>query len=296
MDHRQAGSDVRLGRAGQAVVDLVLQEVARLGEQVELNEALGEAADHLVAAPAGRGEVLEVEIERDRVEARDRIALVVEEQGFEARPRLVVESARDLVLRIELVGAPRHAEGVAPAALLGVEPAEQPERADFHLVAAPGDQQALQPGNGGLAVDRLVAQREGDAGEPRARLDGPVGRARKAVIGGERVFDAPLPLGDARLDIGDEVAVDDLRREALDRLDDALAEAEVAGFEGRLREERRDLGLEILGVVGECRLAAAEADEGLRPAPLLRLGIGAPQLRLGVLLEVLRARIFTASW
>jgi len=62
-------------RSRQALVDLVLEEFARLIEQVELDETVGEPAHDLVAAPADGRELLEIEVKGERVDAREGLAL-----------------------------------------------------------------------------------------------------------------------------------------------------------------------------------------------------------------------------
>ena len=54
IDHREPCRDLRARRALQPLVDLVLQEFGGLVEQIDRDQPVGEATDHLVAAPADR--------------------------------------------------------------------------------------------------------------------------------------------------------------------------------------------------------------------------------------------------
>ena len=54
IDHRQPRRDLRARRALQPMIDLILQQFAGLIEQIDRDQAIGEAADHFVAAPADR--------------------------------------------------------------------------------------------------------------------------------------------------------------------------------------------------------------------------------------------------
>ena len=64
IDHGKAGGDLRARRAFQPLVDLVLQQFGRLVEQVDRDQPVGEPADHLVAAPADRGQFAKLEEHR----------------------------------------------------------------------------------------------------------------------------------------------------------------------------------------------------------------------------------------
>ena len=77
----------------------MLEQIAGLIEKVELDQTVGQPAHDLVAAAADRRELLEVEIERERIDAGEGLALAREEQVLEEPPRLVVQRARELVVR-----------------------------------------------------------------------------------------------------------------------------------------------------------------------------------------------------
>jgi hypothetical protein len=91
-DRREPGRDGRPRRAGQALVDLVLEEIGRLVEQVEFDEAVCEAPDDLVPAPTDGRQLLEVEVERQGLDAGELAA-------FGAQQQLLQELARILLQR-----------------------------------------------------------------------------------------------------------------------------------------------------------------------------------------------------
>ena len=150
IDHRKPRGDLRARGALQPVVDLVLQQLGRLVEQIDRNQPVGEPPDHLVAAPADRGQVAEIVEQAERIDRRQRIGLAGEEQRCRRSwpPRRgCCASSSEFGMRGERDA--HDVEGVAVAALLGVEPREQLQRLDLGLVAAPGGGERLQ------LVDRL---------------------------------------------------------------------------------------------------------------------------------------------
>src|SRR5918993_5074023 len=82
--------------------------------------------------------------------------------------------------------AARDREGVAPAAGLGVEPAESGERAGLDLVAAPGDRQRLEPRDRVLGRDRALGERERSEAQGGLGGDRALRRLGEAAIGFER--------------------------------------------------------------------------------------------------------------
>ena len=50
------------------------EQIAGLIEKIELDQTVGEPANDLVAAPADRGELLEIEIERQCIDAGEGLA------------------------------------------------------------------------------------------------------------------------------------------------------------------------------------------------------------------------------
>ncbi len=75
IDHRKPGRDLRARGALQPMVDLVLQQLGRLVEQIDRDQPVGEPPDHLVAAPADRGQLAEIVEQAERIDRRQRIAL-----------------------------------------------------------------------------------------------------------------------------------------------------------------------------------------------------------------------------
>ena len=114
IDHREAGCDLRPRRAFEALVDLVLQELGGLVEQIDRNEALGEPADHLVAAPADRRQLAELEEHAERVDRRQIVALRASGRSARtARTHCPAPTATASELGCEPRRGPRRRERVA---------------------------------------------------------------------------------------------------------------------------------------------------------------------------------------
>lgn len=92
-DRREPRRDGCPGSAGQAVLDLMPEQIAGLIEKVELDQTVGQPANDLVAAAADRGELLEIEIERERIDAGEGLAFSREEQILEEAPGIFVQRA-----------------------------------------------------------------------------------------------------------------------------------------------------------------------------------------------------------
>ncbi len=155
IDGREAGGDLRPRGALQPVVDLMLQELGRLIEQIDSDQPVGEPPDHLVAAPADRGEVAEIIEQRERVDRRQPIALAGEEQVVECRGGLVLNAPRRFGIGMRGERGAHHLEGIPEAAFRGVEMREHGERLDLGLVAAPDRGQGLERADG-LAARHLA--------------------------------------------------------------------------------------------------------------------------------------------
>lgn len=63
--------------------DLMLQQAAGLLEQIEFDQPVRQAPHDVVAAAADRGELLEVEIQRQRLDPRKGVAVAGEKQVLE---------------------------------------------------------------------------------------------------------------------------------------------------------------------------------------------------------------------
>ena len=74
IDHRQARGDMRARRAVEPMLDLVLQQLARLVEQIDRGKTIGKTADHLVAAPADRRQLAKLVEQRQRLHRRHIVA------------------------------------------------------------------------------------------------------------------------------------------------------------------------------------------------------------------------------
>ena len=88
IDHRQPRGDLRARRALEPVIDLVLQQFARLIEQIDRDETIGETADHLVAAPADRRQIAKLIEHRQRFDRRQIVALSAVERSARTAPPL----------------------------------------------------------------------------------------------------------------------------------------------------------------------------------------------------------------
>jgi len=75
------------------------EQIAGLIEKVELDKTVGQPANDLVAAAADRGELLEIEIERQCIDAGEGLAFSGEEQVLEEAPGIFVQRAREVVVR-----------------------------------------------------------------------------------------------------------------------------------------------------------------------------------------------------
>ena len=175
VDHREPRGDLRARRALQAVVDLVLQQLAGLVEQIDRDQPVGEPPDHLVAAPADRGQLAEIVEQRERVDRRQRIALPGQEQAVEGRHRLFLDAAGHVRVRMRAQRRAHDVEGVAVAAFFGIETPEQLQRFDLGCVAAPDRGQGLERGDDGAAVQLSapVLQQQSRAAGPAPPPDDP---------------------------------------------------------------------------------------------------------------------------
>ena len=68
INHGQPRRHLRACRALQPVIDLILQKIRSLIQQVDRDEAIGQAADHLVAAAADRRQLTKVVKQRQRLD------------------------------------------------------------------------------------------------------------------------------------------------------------------------------------------------------------------------------------
>ena len=75
------------------MIDLVLQEFARLIEQIEGDQTIREPPDHLVAATANRSQVAKVVEHRQRIDRRKIVAFRAEEELGEQRRRVILNLA-----------------------------------------------------------------------------------------------------------------------------------------------------------------------------------------------------------
>ena len=80
IDHGEARRHLGPRRAFETAIDLVLQQLGGLIEQIDADQAIGQLADHLVAAPADRGQLAKAVEDAERVDRRQVIGLAAEEQ------------------------------------------------------------------------------------------------------------------------------------------------------------------------------------------------------------------------
>ncbi len=144
VDGGKAGRDLGARGAVQAVVDLVLEQFGRLVEQVDGDQPVGQAPDHLVAAAADRRQFAIIVEYGQRLDRLERVAFGGEEQAVEGRRRLVLDLARQLGIGMRQHGHAHDVEGVAVAPLLRIEMRQQLEPLDLGLVAAPDGGERLQ--------------------------------------------------------------------------------------------------------------------------------------------------------
>ena len=113
-------------------------------EQVDRDQTIGHAPDHLVATPADRGELAVVVEQAERLDRGHRVDLAVEKQRVEHRGGIVLDPARGLGSRMRGESGAHDVEGVAITVFLGVKPLEELQRLDLGRIAAPSDGEQLE--------------------------------------------------------------------------------------------------------------------------------------------------------
>ena len=288
-DHGQPGGDGRPLRAGNAVVDLMLQHLRRLVEKVELHQPVGQPPDDLVAPPAHRHEFLEVVEQRHDFAAAERGALAAGEQLVEMLGGFVMQPAGDRMVREHGRRLARQPERVPPALVLDVDVAEFPQRLDLRLVAAPGDRQRLQPRHHLLARDRIVVLAVGELHslELRPRGHGPHRRVEERPVARQRGLDPPRHFIELGLHQRDLIAVEPHRHVLVEQAQMPARHRLVLHGDGGAQRFRADHRLEMIGIAVENRRRAPESGEGAGIAARARVVDRAPEVRLQALLEAI---------
>ena len=86
IDDGKSRRDLRTRRTLQPMIDLILQKLGRLIEQIDRDQAVGEPADHLVAAAADRGQFAEIVEQSERIDRRQSVALSRQETDRRRSP------------------------------------------------------------------------------------------------------------------------------------------------------------------------------------------------------------------
>ena len=122
IDYGQSRRHLRARSTLQPAIDLILQKIRSLIQQVDRDETIGQAADHLVAAAADRRQLAEIVKQSQRINGRKPVALAGKEQRFECRRRLVLDPARHVGIRMRGHRVTHDIERIAVAPPFGVKP------------------------------------------------------------------------------------------------------------------------------------------------------------------------------
>ncbi|GJE45251.1 hypothetical protein AEGHOMDF_4445 [Methylobacterium soli] len=281
-DRREPGRHAGAGGAREAVIDLMLEQLGRRIEEVELDQPIREAAHDLVAPPADRREFLEIEVERHGLDPRESAAALAQEQVVEQRLRLRVQGAARRRVRGARVGAPGHQEGIAPAAGLGVEPRQPGHDAVLGLAPAPGEEEALQAihGLGRRELARAVAEQGAPQGRLRGDRQGSGLRERRVGGGGHDAL--PRRLLDPSAQEREPVARQRIPGAARRGGDLAGRGLEVAGLDQGLGHRGAQKALQFVRVAVEDLERPPEGALGGEPAARGGVGVAAPEAGLGI--------------
>ena len=137
-------------------------------------QPVGEPAGDLVAAPTDRHQRAELLVERQRLNFRQLVAGIVEEQVLEAAAHRLFHAPRRGVLGHDRGRALRGEEGLAPAPLGGVGFAKPLERFHLDLAASPDRRQRLELRARILRRHLAVGEAGTGLAEACFRLDAPV--------------------------------------------------------------------------------------------------------------------------
>ncbi|CEG07422.1 hypothetical protein BN961_00812 [Afipia felis] len=156
------------------MIDLILQKLARLIEQVDRHEAIREPADHLVTPTADRREVAILVEQAERLDRRQAVALVAQEQLREQRRCLILHLAGDFRIGPQPCRGHRRRERLGIAILFGIEMREHLQILNLGLVAAPQHGQRFEIVQRRVRLDLVVSLQERDLVQRRLRRRRPV--------------------------------------------------------------------------------------------------------------------------
>jgi len=178
-------------RAFEPLVDLVLQELGGLVEQVDADQAFGKASDHLVAAPADRGQFAIFVEHAERVDRRDIVALRPKEQLGEQRRRCVLRSPRFRRIGLQ----PRRRAGrrkcFRKARAVGINLCQHLQGAYLDSIATPDHREQFELTLHFCRRDLAALLLQDHFEQPGFRRRLPIGRVRREAIGIQRVLLVP---------------------------------------------------------------------------------------------------------
>ncbi len=189
IDGGQIGRDLSLGHSVQPVLGLILQQLRRLIQQVDVDQAPRQPPHHLVAVGADRRQFSEVEEQGQRLHRLQTVRRAFEEQGAEG----VVEiGLKPVAARQGDDLRPRRlqrGQGLAIAPLGEIKLAQGADHRQFGRIPAPAPFQRLQLGGGGVGLQRPLGHLQLDDAQARGRGDAVQRGAR------HRLVDRQSPVG-----------------------------------------------------------------------------------------------------
>ena len=280
LDDGEVGGDLALRHAFEAVLDLVIEQVRRLPEQVDLDQPPGQVADHLVAARPGRRQLAKVVVQAQRVDRAHRIGLAIEIEIAEHRFRLLDQRVDRRAFRIELCRLPHRFKAKPIVLVAKIQFGQQLLHIRFERIAAP--QQGLggeRPGClGKVDVAALIEQQQRTIHCLGARWP-PVGDDHLA-IGVKRFLPSSIEFGDAPGEQQVEIGLLHRQLGEFHRLEIPSRQGRVAGLDRR--PDRREVKPrpDPRGIAADHRLGR----RGVRPGTLeivsVGLGDSAPHQRI----------------
>ena len=157
VQQREARADLRALGTGDAVFDLVVEQLRGAVEQVDGGEAIGELLDDAVALVAERGELAEFVEERERLERRHVIGEMVEEDVLEQVAHAGGDEEGVRVAREPVEDVAVGAQHFVVAFRVGVDGDEVAQDLAFERIAAPGHAYAFEGIGGFVGADQAFA-------------------------------------------------------------------------------------------------------------------------------------------
>ena len=162
---------MRLARAFQALIDLVLQQRRGLFQQVDVHQTPGKQPHDAIAVRTDGRQIAELVEETERLDRLEPIGFAVQEKPLEQRRHVGAQMAGGRVVGETICGDAHGRQRFAPAAEFGIGLAEQADDGQLGGIAAPAEAQRLQRFDRigslyGIAsapdADRLDARAHGD--------------------------------------------------------------------------------------------------------------------------------------